>query len=91
MTTKERDELLAEADSWRFMRSIEVSALLRRIILALPVEAEPPQPKPSMSAAVRELVRAAEDALPFVCNADKYRTIGTAIAAVKELFVEDSE
>jgi len=102
MTIKERDELLADGEKW-YADTDGVSFthwhIIARIILALPVEAEPAacfgdvQPKPSMSAAVRELVRAAEAAWnhaafptgPYFCD------LRTAIAAVKDLFVEEPE
>jgi len=135
MTIKERDELLADAeDIYTDLDGITGKhwQLLRRIILALPVDEPakvqvgrscpcgayeasdvrlvgvqpdgtvsvqrggvyhvcPPQPKPSMSAAVRELVRAAEEALPDVQYSDEQFRLGNAIAAVKDLFVEEPE
>jgi len=91
MTIKERDELLATATPGTLGIGDRHYHILRRIILALPVEADPPQPKPSMSQAVRELVRAAENCDQREWTAEEGQRLHNAIAAVKDLFVEEPE
>jgi len=137
MTTKERDELLAAADTFHRLlfgkpgtappalpvnepakvqvgRSCPCGAYKASDVLLIGVQPDgtvsvrhggvyhvcPPQPKPSMSQAVRELVRAAEATVKRwdspkwkleEATAEYIGDLRRTVVAVKELFVEEQE